>query len=116
MFGLFGFLSQLDLPLTSHGFEFNLGERYGFVDNFQSQNFSRLGTLFKLLSKRGAGFLANVFHHFTLDLDGFGLFSLALVDFGANLHQLFGNADLARFWDSKSIEILNVLNYFCHRH
>ena len=83
------------MPLAGNGFIFDFGERYRFVDDFQSQNFSRLGTLLQLLGKRGAGLFADIFQNFTLNFDGFGFFSFTLVDFGADFHHLFGNADLA---------------------
>ena len=90
------FFNQLDLPLAGNRFVFDFGERYRFVDDFQSQNFSRLSTLLQLLGKRGAGLFADIFQNFTLDFDGFGFFGFALVDFGADFHHLFGNTDLAR--------------------
>jgi hypothetical protein len=90
------FFNQLDLPLAGNRFVFDFGERYRFVDDFQSQNFPRLGALLQLLGKRCASLFTDIFQNFTLDFDGFGFFGFTLVDFGADFHHLFGNTDLAR--------------------
>ena len=60
------FLALIILAIgTVNGFIFNFGERYRFVDDFQSQNLSRLSTLLQLLGKWGAGIFADIFQNFS---------------------------------------------------
>jgi len=83
--------------LADNGLVLNVGVGDGLADRQHVQNFSSHSALFKGLRGDGRTSNADVLDQFLDNLDGFGFVHFKLVDLGANLDPLDGDASSSGF-------------------